>query len=560
MRFLPFVAMGVLAVAWLLPNHYFPWNSFYNESCAASAVAILSVGLGRAWLTGRVTATVWFVLAAALIPPAQWLAGQLDFSGDAFVSSLYIAGLAAAIATGWVWGRNDATAAATGLSGAILAGALASSVLAIAQSLGIVLSGLWVMDEPVGMRGYANLGQPNNLATLLGMGCVGLMYLVEAGKVRGSMAVAAALTLTCAAATTQSRAALLFGPILLAGAILAHRRKLAPRTDLLVVVVLVAAHWALTWYWPTVQQAAMLTTADSLSERGAHSLRFVLWPVMFEAVNQSPWFGYGWLQVGAAQLVVANQFPPIGHLWMHAHNLFVDLLVWCGYPLGLFLIGSILYWWTSRWWRASTLEGIVGLTAVTVFGWHAMLELPHHYAYFLVPVGLWIGIVDASMRVKAASAPTRVPGLAVAPGLAAALMMLAVWKDYPAVEEDYRLVRFENLGIGTLRASQPAPHAPFMSAQTTFLRIARTGPTANMDPNELADMEAITRRYPFARAMARLGWAWALNGRLPEALELFEKIRRVHGEPMYAKAKSDLQDVVGRGQVELRPLLDGLPK
>lgn len=555
---LELLAMCSLTMSWLVPNHYFPWNSFYNESAAALSLLLLTVGLGRRWFQFLNPRSVWVVAMVAVIPWMQWAIGLLHFTGDAWVASLYSLGLAAAIAAGYVWGRSDRQRAALAIAVAMLAGAFASSLLAIAQSLSIHLSGIYVMDTISGMRAYANLGQPNNLATLIGFGAVGLLLIKEQNRISGVLAGAVLAVLVLAAGTTQSRAALMFGPIVLLGLVVAKRRGIQTRTSVWAVAAVSGAHWAVTWGWPAMQRALLLGAPESLAERGGQSLRFVLWPAMLRAVDESPWLGYGWLQVGAAHLSVADRIPATGELWMHAHNLFVDLLVWCGYPLGLLLIGAIVLWWVTRLRAFRTIEGAVGLLVISIFGWHAMLELPHHYAYFLLPVGLWVGLVDsdAPEGSRCLSLPT---ACNLVPGAIALLVTLAIWKDYAAVEEDYRLIRFENLGIGTLRASQPAPDAPFMSAQTTFLRVARTPSEPGMSEASLADMEAIAKRYPFGRALARLAWAWALNGRLGDAQRLFVKIRHIHGEALYGQLKQDLRSQVADGNEGLRALAESLP-
>ena len=49
-------------------------------------------------------------------------------------------------------------------------------------------------------------------------------------------------------------------------------------------------------------------------------------------------------------------------------------------------------------------------------------------------------------------------------------------------------------------------------------------------------------------------WAWALNGRLPEAIQMFNKIRYVHGDAMYQKIRKDMHERVVSGQDGLREL------
>jgi hypothetical protein len=83
---------------------------------------------------------------------------------------------------------------------------------------------------------------------------------------------------------------------------------------------------------------------------------------------------------------------------------------------------------------------------------------------------LWIGLIEWDMKPRGTSRFA----LNLLPLALAAALLAGVWRDYPVVEEDFRLMRFENLSIGTLRAKQAAPDAPFLSSLTAFLRFART--------------------------------------------------------------------------------------
>jgi hypothetical protein len=264
-----------------------------------------------------------------------------------------------------------------------------------------------------------------------------------------------------------------------------------------------------------------------------------MWRLLVDATTQAPWLGYGWLQVGAAQLEVAELHPPAAEFWMHGHNLFLELILWCGYPLGLGLSVLLVYWLAGRARRIVSVEGWLALMAVLVFGVHAMLELPHHYAYFLLPVGLWIGQIELAAS-PAATQTNRAVRSRLAPALLGAVMMLAIWRDYAAVEEDFRRVRFEFLRIGPAHSGPPAPSAPYLSGLTGFLRFARTEPVAGMSDKQMAEVGAAAKRYPYAPSLYRWARALALNGRLSEARLVLVKMRHMHGEPTYVLYRADI--------------------
>jgi O-antigen ligase len=542
---------ALMVVAWLVPDHYLPWLSVYNDSVMALGLLFLVLGtVRRDGLQAKTPPVFWVVVAAAAIPWVQWAGGQIAFTGDAVVGSLYVLGLAISILTGFVWAQRDATGSAALLAGTLLLGSLLSTAIALSQSLRVGDLGLWGLGLCTSGRACANLAQPNNLGTLIGLGTMGLLLLHEQRRVGGWVVGLLLGFLLLGAATTQSRTAMLFGPAILAGLFVARRRGLVVRTSLLLVLAATLLHWLAVWAWPLLQDELLLGSAKSLDSRRMGAGRFEAWTMFIDALSQSPWTGVGWLQTASAQLAVADRHPPGAVVWQHAHNLFLELVLWCGYPLGLLLCGLILFWYASRAKQISSIESVVGLLIVTLFGIHSMLELPYHYAYFLIPIGLWIGHIEYACG----AGTSRLAGLRWVPVVLAVAMTAGIWRDYPHIEEDARRVRFENLRIGPVTAVGAAPDAPFLSTLTSFLQFARIKPVSGMSVAELSSMEAVVKRYPYAGSMAKLSWAWALNGRLPEAIRMFNKIRYVHGDAMYQKIRKDMHERVVSGQDGLREL------
>jgi hypothetical protein len=215
----------------------------------------------------------------------------------------------------------------------------------------------------------------------------------------------------------------------------------------------------------------------------------------------------------------------------------------------------LLYGFVSRVRKVRQLEASVGIAVAAILGAHALMELPHHYLYFLVPLGLWLGLVEASIGSRVYGS-IRACALFIGVGLA---LTLALWRNYFAVEEDFRLMRFESMGVLAVRAKQPAPEAPFLSTLTGFLRAARTEITPGMAPETLAHMERVIYRYPYAGSMIAYAKALTVNGRLPEALQMCKLVRHIHGEDMYASLRFTIHQAVVDGHSGLAPLDGALP-
>jgi hypothetical protein len=485
----------------------------------------------------------------------QWLFGKVPYSGDAIVGSLYVLGFACAVLCGNQWAQRQPLASAAWLASTLLIGASMSAALALLQVSGTASLGHWMLPICPGGRACANLSQPNNLATLIGLGTVGLLLLREQHRI-GSWAAGLLLALLLiGAAASQSRTAMLYGPAMLLGLFVARRRGLKVQTGPWVIAMATAAHWLLVSAWPTLEHLLLLDTTAGLSERSLDAGRLHAWTMFLDATTLCPWSGFGWLQTASAQLAVAENHPALHGVWQQTHNLFLELLVWCGYPLGLLLCGLIVFWFVHRARRVLTIEGVIGLISVSLLGIHSMLELPYHYAYFLIPIGLWVGYVEHS----SGGGVRRLTWLRWVPVAVSLGLVLAVLRDYPAVEEDFRLARFESLRIGALRATKPAPDAPFLSGLTAQLRLMRIHPVAGMSASQLDAMALAVQRFPSASSMAKLAWAWAMNGRLPDATQMYIKIRYVHGEDTYQKLKKDLHERVQSDLSELRELDAALP-
>jgi hypothetical protein len=546
---------AAVTLAWLIPNHYPPWTSYYNEASMVVGLVVLTVVVWTSRGSGSVPRSAWFVVGVALIPWLQFGIGVLHYSGDAFIASAYVVSLAVAIAAAHRSAEAAPSRLALLLSFAALTAAVVSAVFAVSQTLQLASWGIWADLTTTDSRAGGNLAQANNFATLLGLGAAGAMYLYERRRLPRVLAFAMVGLLVLAGAFTQSRVSLALGPMFTAALWLLRARGVATRTSLAFVAVLTLLHWTLMFSAPSILIALFGEAPATLVSRGVATPRYQMWGMLLEAVRLRPWQGYGWLQVGAAELAVVDGHPPVNELWLQGHDVFIELVVWCGWPIGLLLSGALLFWYVTRLSRVKSIEAAVGMLAISAVGLHALVELPHHYAYFLVPAGLWAGIVEQDEGAMTTAGARWL----MAPAVAALAIFMGIALTYPAVEEDFRLVRFEGARIGNVHASEPAPDAPLLSTLTSFLRFARTVPRTGMSEAQLAEMAASTKRYPYAASLARYASALALNGHPNEASRTFVKIRYIYGDKTYVRFRDDLRDKVAQGQAGLATLDALLP-
>ena len=497
------MALGCLVVllAWLLPNRSPPWPSFYNELWMALALLPLAVWLGlksRAPL--RVPAAAVVVALFAAVPLLQWAAGQVHYLGDASLAAMYLLGLALCIAVGARWRDVSAAAAAPWVFITLMWAALLSTHLALLQWLRIDMLGVLLADLPIGWRPTGNISQANHLASLVFLGLVGVWGLHLRGLVCASVAWLAAAYLLFGMAMTQSRTGWL-EVALLAAAALAWPQRLHSRRIAWGLWSLLATFVALVLLWPTLNQALLLDGGLSLGGQAQGGRRPALWLAMAEAVLASPWAGYGWTKVVLAQQQLAmtpGGAAPLQLTFTYAHNLWLDLLLWNGLPLGLLACALIAGWFVMQARRVQGSDDSLLFVALLGLLLHAQFEFPHAYAYFLLPAGVIAGLLPRG-RVQVGLAR----GAALALLLAAAVAIAALAREYITAEDAWQRVRMQAARIQL--APEPEPtRLRWLDPLQALITQATADHKADMTPAELTAMRTAVARFPGSASWNRL--------------------------------------------------------
>ncbi len=265
---------------------------------------------------------------------------------------------------------------------------------------------------------------------------------------------------------------------------------------------------------------------------------------MLEAIRLSPWVGYGWLQGQTAQAAAALTKPGLEYS-SYAHNLVLDLMVWNGVPWACC---------SQACWRGGTSGA--GLKAngaadsfrfgvLTVFAVHSMLEYPFAYTYFLVPVALLAGQLEASGRPARHQRPA---SQALPRGLHRLRrgVRRSGGGDRPRLcARRSRSARSADgiLRIGGVRPFPPVPDFWVLDQLEAATRNARVAVRPGMPAAELDDLLTVTRRYPGAYFLRMSAAALALHGREAEGLDQLRRLRGLHGERQFQAALTALTEM-----------------
>ena len=178
----------VLSLVWLLPNHYMPWLSFHADLLCAVVLTIATLPLiQNSFRKSHCGILSLLSGLAALVIGIQYAFGQIHQMGTAWIGIAYLTGFIWAIQTGKYWQINRNGLAADAIFLAIGIASIVSVGLQLQQWF--VLDGLflWTMGGD-SLRPHANLGQANQLGTLLLWGLLAGAWGVVRGYIRTNIA------------------------------------------------------------------------------------------------------------------------------------------------------------------------------------------------------------------------------------------------------------------------------------------------------------------------------------------------------------------------------------
>jgi len=543
-----FAALAV--VPWLLPVHQAPWPTFHSEAAMAAAFLVpaawLVMSRSGPWPVGMPEACL---LALAGVPLLQAAAGMYVHPAEASLVGACLVAFAMAVILGRRAQEAVPFALADGLFVSVTLAALMSAGLAAYQWL--ELDGLGLLVGSLGPDGRirANVGHPNNLSTLLAWGLVGLCWLRRDGRLGAATAFVAALLMLLGLALTQSRTGWL-QVALLAGLALLWRQQLGDRIPWRAALALAALFALMVLALEPLGRALAHDVSRTLEHQTEAGKRPQIWAMALEGVVLQPWRGYGWNQGVLAHVAVAEHYPDLHVAVGHAHNIALDLLLWNGVPLGLALCVGSLLWWRNRLREPRTARQALLLAALSVFVLHALLELPHLYAFFYLPVGLLIGTLAGT----ALPAPrTGLPRVAVGIGFSAlAAWLLAAMTDYVRIEEQAASYRLYESRIG-LDGPPPISRPLVLISLQQMLLAQRVEPRSGMSDDEIDHMRATALRVPTVGLLFRYAKASALNASAGDAAWALSRLCAMHRAQECLAARRDWCQAA-RHQPELRAI------
>lgn len=539
------LAIFLLALSWIVADHFPPWFTFHTEVPAfiASIFGIISCYF-HSQRTLIVPHAVFICFTLVGVAILQFLAGLLYYAGDAWIVSIYLT----LFATAWFWGNvwrktSGSLQVINVLALMFVFVGLATALQLFAQWLGIEqVFADWILEKIPDGRPRANIGQSNQAATTLVVAMISSAFLYAKNKICLNTVSSLIIMLVMAMTVTQSRTALL-SVIAVAGGFLFFTRKAKDLNLIRLFVILwVVICFATAWIFSVADfgDSSALIGVQQMTSTGTRPL---IWRQMLAAIMERPWFGWGWLQIPAAQQAGAIYFPGAEQT-NYAHNIILDALVMLGIPLALTLLFVAIRGLCKRARFAMlSVDAKWAIALTTPIVVHSMLELPHAYAYFLVPAGLLFGVFDAStdqVNHRVLEMPRK-----------ALLLFIMLWIttllylgfEYMQSEEDFRVNRFENRRIGERASTYSIPKLVMLTQFDELLKAMRLRAAPNMRIEDVNLLAAVSKRYSWAALHFRTAVALGLNGRPEEATRQLRVIKSIFPEDIYNEAKINYKNL-----------------
>ncbi len=538
------LAAVLVAIGWLLPNHYPPWAAFHMDAWLALLMLITAWVVLLPASNLRIDSLPVLTAGMALVTVVQGFTGLVLFGGVVVGGALYLLGFSLSYWVGQEWERQKSLQAIDGLFAAVVIAAFVSVGMQLDQWFKLDALDIWSMGPGLG-RPFANFGQPNQLASFLLWGVLALGWGYLRGVLRPVIAIVAALFLLWGLALTHSRTTWIAWLWLNLAAWYWRAcwpDKRLPWVVLGLTLFFVASVFAVGWLNIALDLNPLAATDELGRMRG--ELRPTAWRMFLDAAWQRPWFGYGMNQVAIAHLMVAPDYPALFGIFAHAHNLFLDFCLWFGLPLGLLGSALVLRWFWLHGRAVRTAHHAVVFTALLIMLNHAMLELPLHYAYFLLPTGLMAGVLhtisglQGSGQRNAFVLPRRAL-LAVLCGVS--LLWVLVVRDYWHVENSYRELRFE-LANFKYRVRGTEPDVVVLTQWRDYIRMARTDTMKVLSEAELQQLTDIVSALPSPAGIYKLAAALALRQQTDKASLWLVRLCKTQAVQQCDAVRSDWQE------------------
>lgn len=520
--------MFFFALSILNPYRFLPIPSLFSEACAF--VALLFLVLYALEYDLKIPLITLPILFITLIPIIQYFLGEIVYAEHVILPCIYIISFWYCIVVSYNIRINNENHDSTILffCYVVLLAGLLSCLIAIFQWLNLFKN--FLPDIGTGNRPYGHLGQPNQLATFLFMSISALIFIFEKNKIKDCYFLIIGCFLVFTISLTQSRTAWIVAPLFFCylffkfDTIIYKIKKnyLAILFSFFAVSILILPF--INRFLKFLSFQGMNTA--SVSERVTSGYgRLDIWNQMIHAIIQKPLAGYGWYQTSVAQFNVINTYT--GKEWVESsHNIFLDIFVWCGIPIGLILIIYLIYFIGSIFLTSSNFDSVMIISMLIPVVVHSLLEFPLFYSFFLLPVGFLLGVGLAENKENFIIFSKKIN---VALFLIGSIFLYFIYNDYNLACDNLQKANEHELFNKHNNSSLIEQNYIFDKQQNRAIFIA-FNPADKIDENQLKAFQQVVENNISGYFLYKYALILTINGKEREAKEIILINNKLYGK------------------------------
>lgn len=375
MYFFYLLSASFFFVGVLNPFHIPPWNSFHSEFlCALAIVSLLlfksfykCIEISKRFLL--LTAVILVYIAIQLIAKNN----SAEYKNFLVYFTIYSIALIAGFNTKEIKENN--------IFNFIILIGFFLSISVIAQFFDVADNFELLPSIENTRRPGGSLIQANHAATFI---CMGLICCLQNNFSSKIIQLIIFITLSFALAATESRTGLLAFTVYIFYAAL---RKYHVKIILFPSLIFISLNFLLipkiydVFYQNQLESYARVSSASS-------SGRLHTWSILIDSVKEKPITGHGFNNVFSA---LDNQIRNNENLrsapFHYSHNIIIDFLIWFGIPITLLVVTYLSKVILKIEKEKNDNTKIILIPLIT----HALLEYPHAYMYFGIPLFFIIG-------------------------------------------------------------------------------------------------------------------------------------------------------------------------
>lgn len=359
----------------VVPARVYPWPAYINELISFITAYLLFIFLTKE----RTHKLVVILFIFSIYPFAQYFAGQIKNIDDAFIGFIYLNFISICIHLGYAFKKDERFIDCFILF--LFFGCLLSAVIALLQWIDPFNNYFWI-NKIWDDRISANFGQPNHLGTISFLALIISMHLKSSGRISKFYYLFSIFLFCIVIVLTKSRTPIAQFLVTFSISLIFFRKDFfIIKSFLLIFLAYIISLIFVMW----IDQEVGTINISTPYIRAGSTYRIDIYREFLKIALEKPFFGYGFNQIRLSMSENNYLLKLAVGGFNSTHNFLLDFFIFFGI-VPFFLIVILAF----HCLRIEVKNKNTVLMCFVIFT-HALLELPHFYAHFLMIFFLFFG-------------------------------------------------------------------------------------------------------------------------------------------------------------------------